>query len=619
MNNKGDLNTPKKNNHSFSNPQKNIGSRATKVGTRNAKKSIGNTLTNAGTKIAKKVNPVAGAAINAGKKVLENKKLNNQLNNSLVKKNNGLIRNNSFGKGLLAKATGKQMSNNNKEKDKDGQEQTSSNISSSTEVGSLAKKVLVTIIMAIMAILQIILIAIAILAPLIILIAAIVAIITVITALFGNGGSNSSGYATYGYYDIQCNDVTVIFTDKKNNYEVTGSGTYQLEEYVAGVIAGEVGEFNNLEVYKEYAIAARTYLLKNETNCTIESSDRRQVFKETSNSLAIQAAEETKGQVLLDENGRLMLTEYDAFCSIDIDDEYYTIKQKNQRIPIEWVESQSGILQEWKQGTCAGNHGRGSSQWGSYYLATERNYDYKQLLNYYYGGVISNKSFMSSVAGLDIKDTKNASYELNQPIENFLSSKGSSLEEYNSFIKQNVESAGVGTREGVVTAAVSMINYLYDNFDTKLPYYWGGSSQDIGIPSSFGKNIPSSPSENGNIYYYKSFDCSGFTSWAVRNGGYKISRLDVTGFDNLVGEKNMCDITDSSCKGQPGDFISYKKQHIKMIVSVDETNNIYYVAESTTSGIIIQKQEMHSGGSVKTSILHMDDFYNNKNNVDPNY
>ena len=56
-----------------------------------------------------------------------------------------------------------------------------------------------------------------------------------------------------------------------------------------------------------------------------------------------------------------------------------------------------------------------------------------------------------------------------------------------------------------------------------------------------------------------------------------------------------------------------------MIVSVDESNNIYYVAESTTRGVIIQTHGMHTPISGQTKILHMDNFYNNPDNVDPNY
>ncbi len=454
----------------------------------------------------------------------------------------------------------------------------------------------------------------------------LLAIIFFVVILGASDSSGVAGYATGEYYEIKCADITVNFADKNNNYEIYKTETYPFEEYIAGVINGEVSEFNNLEVYKEFAIAARSYVasfLAGNNTCIVESSDRFQVFIPNPNSLMRQAANETKEQVLLDADGKLMMTEYDAFCSIDVDDNYYTIKQKNQKIPRNWVDNQNGILPEWKQGNCTGNHGRGASQWGSYYLATEKGYKYGELLNYYYSTDnntigISSSSFNESLVNLNIKSTTNASSTLNQPIATFLSSKGSSLEEYNNYIKNSIDEAGYGTRAGVVAAAVSTINYLYDNFNTKLPYYWGGySNLTIGISQDIGKYNPVR-SPRGNIYNYVGFDCSGFTSWTLKNAGYNVYRMDVTGFEDLAGLSNMCNITSTSCVGKPGDFISYRQTHIKMIISVDTENNRYYVAESTDSGVVITTQPMHERGEVETNILHMDDFYNNQNNVNHN-
>lgn len=587
MNNKGNVHIPKNKNHSFSHPRNTL--------------SKNNMANNAAAKAIAKKHPAARVAM----KALDKKNNNPQNNSSNNNKNN-------IGTGGLSGAAAKNANENKKQNEK-AQGVGSNPINEKVEAGAkVAKKAFIKILIAIIA--KVVITAVMILAPIL----AILAIFTAFIDIFDDDSSDE--YATAGYYPIKCEEVTVIFTDKSKDYEVTGSGTYSLEDYVAGVLAGEVGEFNNIEVYKEYAIAARTYFLRNQDKCTIESSDRKQVFVDYSNSLMKQAAEETKGQVLLDDEGKLMMTEYDAFCSIAVDDNYYTIKQKNQKIPRSWVDSHDGIIPAWKEGTCKGNHGRGSSQWGSYYLATEKGYKYHQLLNYYYKSdnsniSISSPSFITSIANLNIKETTNAANTLNQPIESFLSSKGGSLADYNNYIKKSVNDAGYGTRAGVVTAAVAMINYLYDNFNAKLPYYWGGAYQGDGIPTSFGTNVPSNPSPSGTRYQYKSFDCSGFTSWAVKNGGFKFERQVVSGFDDLVGSKNMCDIKNSSCIGQPGDFISQKNTHIKMIISVDEANNKYYVAESTGSGVIITTQGMHTAGSVETNILHMDEFYNNQSNV----
>ena len=448
------------------------------------------------------------------------------------------------------------------------------------------------------------------------------------TALYiTNENANDGAVAVEGYYEIKCTDVTVINVDKQ--YNPISSATYPLEEYVAGVINNEVGMFGNYEVYKQFAIAARTYyayITQNKGSCEIENSDRLQTFTEVTaatpyGDLMKAAAKITEGQVLLDSNGNLLLTEYDAFCSIDVDENYYTIKQKNQRIPKAWVDSQSGIRQEWKEGKCTGNHGRGMSQWGSYYLATEENYTYDQLINYYLENqnvAVSSNGVLAKAVDLAIKSTIAASYKLDQPLSSYLKSKGGSLEEYNNYIRKSVEKAGVGTREGVVAAAVSSITYLYDKYDMKLPYYWGGHyPSSIGIPSNFGYNTPSKPSPSQTRYPYVSFDCSGFVNWAIENGGYIFPDTNnYTSSDRF----STCSITSSSCIGKPGDLID-SDTHVVMIVSVDEANHRYYVAESTVAGVIIQTREMHQQWSASkyTNVVSLEKFYNNKSNVNPNY
>ena len=451
-------------------------------------------------------------------------------------------------------------------------------------------------------------------------------LIMYIAAILDDDDGEGGGMATAGYYAMRCEEVNVIFTDKKNGYEVTGTGTYPLEEYVAGVVAGEVAYLGSIEVDKEFAIAARSYFLTHDEDCTIESSDRRQVFRELTDSptdqMARQAAEETKGQVLLKDN-QIYGTEYDAFCSIEVDENYYTISQANQKIPRSWVDSQRGIAEEWKQGTCAGNHGRGLSQFGSLYLANEKDYKYPELLAFYLGDeftISSGSGFMTSIPGLEIKDTTN-SKELHEKLTTYLSSNGTSIDEMNNFIRSNVESNGVGTREGVVTAAVSLVNYLYDGLGVRIPYYWGGQYQYVGVNPSFGGATSPSTTPGGNVYNYTGLDCSGFASWAIRNGGYNFSRHTTHNFHSeFAGDS--CNITDRNCIGQPGDLINSASCHVQMIVSVDEDSGKYYIVESTGGyGLIMHQWSMHTSncGNQETRIIHMDNFYNNKANVDTNY
>lgn len=454
-----------------------------------------------------------------------------------------------------------------------------------------------------------------------------IVILTIIICII-TGTSISNSVASGGYYAMRCPEVTVIMTDKNNGYKKTGTKTYPLDDYIAGVVSAEVGGFNNIEIYKTFAIAARTYLLNHDNNnCTIESSDRKQVFRDvtayrnSSASLIYRAVSETNGQVLLSGSG-LYGVEYDAFCSIAVDSNYYTIKQQNQKIPRYWVDSQSGIDSSWKQGTCAGNHGRGISQWGAYYLAKEQGLDHEAIIAYYLVNKnvsISTAGAVSTIPGVVLRDTSTVQ-ELHINLSTALQRSNSSINVLNSYIRNNVNKNGSGTREGVVTAATSLINYLYDVPHVRIPYYWGGSYQAIGVNPNFGARVATSVSRNGTAYSYSGFDCSGFVSWAIKNGGYNFSRHNTASFASAFSS-DSCDITSSSCIGKPGDLINSASCHVQLIVGVDEKNKTYYVAESTGDyGLIMRPWNMHAGncGSAPTRILHMDNYYNNKANASGN-
>lgn len=444
-------------------------------------------------------------------------------------------------------------------------------------------------------------------------------------------GNKKSGLVLGGYYSVRCPEVTVIFVDKQNGYTETGSKTYSLEEYVAGVIAGEVAYLGNYEVDKVYAIAARSYFLTHDDgNCTIEASDRKQAFRELTENqndqMALQAAEETAGQVLL-KNNEVYGSQYDAFACIAEDSNYYTISQGNQKIPKEWVESRINKERHPNWFICNGkenlsnHHGNGMSQFGALYLASEKGYTYDEIISFYLGDEvkISSNGLMTSVAGLEIKNTTNSQL-LTAPISNILSTNGATIKDMDDFIYRNVTEAGKGTREAVVTAAVSQINYLYDNYKVRAPYYWGGNYQRYGMPSNLGAKTVTSCSST-SCYYNVGFDCSGFVSWAIKNGGYTLNRLTTVGFDSKFSS-NSCNIKDSNCIGQPGDLINSRECHVQMIVAVDESSGKYMVAESTGSlGVVMREWNMHSSncGNSETRILHMDSYYNNSNNVDPNY
>ena len=85
---------------------------------------------------------------------------------------------------------------------------------------------------------------------------------------------------------------------------------------------------------------------------------------------------------------------------------------------------------------------------------------------------------------------------------------------------------------------------------------------------------------------------------------------------------NSCNITSYDCIGKPGDLINSRNSHVQMIVAVDQNAGKYMVVEATGSqGLIMREWNMHIGNTSgeQTLILNMDSFYNNPNNIDPNY
>lgn len=218
---------------------------------------------------------------------------------------------------------------------------------------------------------------------------------------FGNQTIIANAYKG-SYY---CQGVTVF--DSDNNL----IGTYDLETYVAGVVAGESYTQYGIEALKAQAIAARTFLLKTTNNCKapIQSGQNRQVFKETTDDKAIQAAKETEGLVL-QYDSELISAQYDSFCYGDSDcpdsscndtecSVTYT-KLPNEekhviKIPIKW---KSLFVP-------GGGHARGMSQLAAYDMA-EKGSLYDQILYTFYspgveivamGGLISGANFTSSI------------------------------------------------------------------------------------------------------------------------------------------------------------------------------------------------------------------------------
>ena len=191
----------------------------------------------------------------------------------------------------------------------------------------------------------------------------------------------------------------------------------------------------------------------------------------------------------------------------------------------------------------------------------------------------------------------------------------SELQVRNDTLAQRVNTAGRGTRAGVVAAA----RYLSSEIGIIIPYWYGGKYDKVGINSEWGcpKKIWADPGTDmqptGTTHPY-GLDCSGFVGWSIANGGYKPSTIRA-GSDAQGGftDDKITWGPESINYAQPGD-LAWNSHHIGVIIGVDKANCTFYVAEEKGAqwGLIVSKKDCTNRSF--THIVLMDDYYNNSNN-----
>lgn len=230
----------------------------------------------------------------------------------------------------------------------------------------------------------------------------------------------------------------------------------------------------------------------------------------------------------------------------------------------------------------------------------------------------AHSSLLSLDSGIKSSSTGNIDYGdyvlssdghqiLHEPLSSFLESKGTSLEEFNNLISSNVENAGYGTRAGVVSAAVTLIAELGNNYGVKIPYFWGGGHGVIanGADGSWGSSACHTYA-NGNSYNYCGLDCSGFVPWAIYNGGFNISPLTTGGFQSLPGAQRVT-LTDSAIL-QPGDLLE-SSGHIVLIVGIEGNQYVCAEASGNTTGVLFTRR---SFDEPRYWGVNMDGFYSSQ-------
>ena len=429
-------------------------------------------------------------------------------------------------------------------------------------------------------------------------------------------GGFASGLNGYSYYEGACKLVSV-------NGEMM-----DIEEYVARVLPGEVGEFTG-ETLKAFAVAARTYVIANgpkvgnsQDDCyynVTQTDDHFQVYSPTTSDTYRGVTQETKG-IIITVDGNISGGFYDASCiytssqasALDSSGNYnnnnYYIRYGEktigginfQAVPkdkISGIGSLSYYATLAENGSpCSGNHGWGMSQNGAYYLETNDGYSWQQIISYYYNKQEKLMSIYPTNVVSDnwiqtIDTSANSSIPtaiMSKEIRNYISE--SEYNQVNQDIKNNVVSAGVGTRSAIVAAAVTPIKYFAENYGVVIPYAMGGghyititsggrsinktTTTYYGLDPDWGANIGGIYVGGYGPYYNYGPDCSSWVPWVFYNAGISMQpRLHE--FRYLGTVEDMC----GSYIAQPGDILE-NSHHVTVIVGTDEANRTYYIAHA---------------------------------------
>ena len=421
--------------------------------------------------------------------------------------------------------------------------------------------------------------------------------------------------------------------------KVTVKGqTMSVDAYVAGVVENEFGGAS-IETKKAQAIAARSYGLQgakkdSNGNCIIDNtSEGFQTYNSNPSETSIQAANDTSGMILVDENGNVARSEYSSNslpASYNSYGDMITMSERNLQIPRSWWASHKtcgdGDLNTvhnsekdaYGRAVYGCGHGRGMGQIAALYLDMELGYTYDQILEYFYGADSEYHWSLASTKGASSSCTSSnngnfqslSSYNKNHDGLKKLNKTLTTLQiqSLELSIESQVDKAGYGTGKAVA-AAGQALTYGLEQMGYYLGYYWGGGhasdSTTIGFYSGWGKNIGFAYTDGGNVTGPEyGMDCSGFVSWAIRNA-CKSSFSAVLAEDFLGYGKHLSSLEDA----KPGDVLA-STGHVILVIKNNGDGSIIAAEESfSASGLVFK--EYSSLGNYK--LVDMSNWYKSCN------
>lgn len=447
-----------------------------------------------------------------------------------------------------------------------------------------------------------------------------------------NNGSNTqygtgsckyelNGILSSGPVELNGIKVEIINCDGvESSYDVLE--TVDFEKYVLGASLALVGENASDEALKAQIIATRNYILtRNSAVCPGNQDNCFYGYNPSNNIIRLRACDTDLVYWNYSSDMYYSSSSGKTLYSPEINEGTvykYALSDERKKEVESIAQQVSGkVLLD-----SSGNVYKTSKESTSQFVTEAQNEKkYEEILDSVYGTTSYSSATCSSYGNIDYGDyvieSSNDEIILQEPLSDFLASKGTSLDEFNALIENNVNSAGYGTRAGVVASAVTLIAELGNKYGVRVPYFWGGGHVSNFIQpyadGRWGSGSCSAYDKAGFHYDRCGLDCSGFVPWAIYNGGFdmKEARLAHT-FVNMEGAQKV-ELNANEAVLQPGDLLE-SSMHIVLVIGVDEANKQYICAEASgyQYGVWFTRRKFNEKDYYG---LKMDDYYNNPSNI----
>jgi hypothetical protein len=207
--------------------------------------------------------------------------------------------------------------------------------------------------------------------------------------------------------------------------------------------------------------------------------------------------------------------------------------------------------------------------------------------------VVSSYNYLLDAEGLSVLD---------EPIEDYLSARGSSVDQINSYVAAHTATAGLQTRSGVATAAVSFATSLA-SLDLALPYQLYGTYQgedDWGVNPAWGTRLGSPIIDDYGTYRVHGMHCVAIVVWAYKQAGINLVN-NITG--SIVGKNGSLrwegDNAIAFNAGRGGDIVTAKSGHAMLILDrldtdLDGAEDSYLVLEMINPSMTLHVHSFQS-------------------------